>query len=261
MNEEQVRTAAATLWRHWQQLTRLAELPAPCRPATRAEGYSIQAELARQSGENVVGWKIAATSQAGQQHIHVDGPIAGPLLAARALAPGARVPLAGNNMNVAEAEFAFRIGRDLPARAQDYAVEEVLAAVASLHPAIEVPDSRYADFTCVGAPQLIADAACACWFLIGPTVGVDWRARDLVRHGVAAYRNDALAAQGSGANVLGDPRRALAWIANELGRYGAGLRAGDVVITGTCVTPVPVAAGDRIRMDFGDFGAIAAQFA
>src|SRR5512141_1947143 len=219
MNRQDARAAAELLLQHWRQSTRLDQLPAQCRPATRAEGYAIQAELAQLSGQNVVGWKIAATSKAGQQHIRVDGPIAGPLLSARAREGGARIALVGNNMKVAEAEFAFRMGADLPRRATSYSVDEVLAAVATLHPAIEVPDSRYADFTRVGAPQLIADVACACWFVIGPEVRADWRARDLVQHGVAAWRNGALAGQGSGANVLGDPRVALAWIANELCTY------------------------------------------
>ncbi len=260
MNQQDIRAAAAILWQHWQQSTRLAELPAHCRPGTRAEGYAIQAELARLSGMSIVGWKIAATSKAGQQHIRVDGPIAGCLLSARELAAGARISLAGNNMKVAEAEFAFRMGRDLPKRAEAYGVDEALAAVASLHPAIEVPDSRYADFTGVGAAQLIADVACACWFVIGSAVSADWRARDLVQHGVSAWRNGALVGQGSGANVLGDPRAALAWIANEQRTYGDGLRAGDVVITGTCLTPVPVTAEDSVKVDFGEFGALEVGF-
>jgi 2-keto-4-pentenoate hydratase len=260
MNQQDIQAAAAILWQHWRQSTRLAELPAHCRPATRAEGYAIQAEIAKLSGQNIVGWKIAATSKAGQQHIRVDGPIAGCLLSARALEAGARIPLAGNNMKVAEAEFAFRMGKDLPRRDAAYGVEEVLAAVATLHPAIEVPDSRYTDFTRVGAAQLIADVACACWFLIGPEVRADWRARDLVAHQVALWRNGEVAGRGSGANVLGDPRAALAWIANELCACSGGLRAGEVVITGTCLTPVPVSAGDGIKADFGDFGALEAQF-
>ncbi len=260
MNQQDVHAAAATLWQHWRQSTRLDELPAHCRPASRAEGYAIQAELAKLSGQSTVGWKIAATSTAGQQHIRVDGPLAGCLLSARAVEAGARVSLAGNNMKVAEAEFAFRMGSPLPKRALAYSVAEVLAAVASLHPAIEVPDSRYQDFTRVGAAQLIADVACACWFLIGPAARADWRARDLVQHSVAAYRNGALAGQGSGANVLGDPRAALAWIANELCTCGEGLRAGDVVITGTCLTPVPVSAGDSVKADFGDLGALEVGF-
>lgn len=260
MKQQDIHAAAATLWRHWRQSTRLDELPAHCRPATRAEGYAIQAEIAKLSGQNIVGWKIAATSVAGQQHIQVDGPIAGPLLAARAREHGARIALAGNNMKVAEAEFAFRMGDDLPRRASSYSVNEVLAAVATLHPAIEIPDSRYEDYTRVGEAQLIADVACACWSMIGPATHADWRALDLAKHSVAAYRNGALAAQGAGANVLGDPRSALAWIANELSTYGEGLRAGDVVITGTCVTPLPVAAGDNVKMDFGEFGALEVGF-
>jgi 2-keto-4-pentenoate hydratase len=260
MNQQDIRDAAAILWQHWRQSTRFEELPVHCRPGSRAEGYAIQAELARLSGQGVVGWKIAATSTAGQRHIHVDGPLAGCLLSARAIEGGASVSLAGNNMKVAEAEFAFRMGRNLPKRAEAYGVPEVLAAVASLHPAIEVPDSRYEDFTRVGAAQLIADAACGCWFMIGPATRADWRAVDLARHGVNAYRNGALAGQGSGANVLGDPRSALTWIANELCVHGDGLRAGDVVMTGTCLTPVPVSAEDDIRMDFGAFGTLEAGF-
>ena len=260
MNQQDIHAAAAMLLQHWRQSTRLAELPAHCRPGTRAEGYAVQAEVARLSGQNVVGWKIAATSKAGQQHIQVDGPIAGCLLAARAREGGARIELAGNNMKVAEAEFAFRMGGDLPKRTQSYSVAEVMAAVATLHPAIEVPDSRYTDFTRVGAPQLIADVACGCWFLIGAETRVDWRAVDLAQHAVTAYRNGALAGQGSGANVLGDPRAALTWIANELCAYGDGLHAGDVVITGTCLTPLPVSAGDSVKMDFGEFGTLEVGF-
>ena len=260
MNQQDIHAAAAILWQHWRQSTRLDELPAHCRPASRAEGYAIQAELAKLSGQRIVGWKIAATSTAGQRHIRVDGPLAGCLLSARAVEAGARISLAGNNMKVAEAEFAFRMGQPLPRRAAAYSVAEVLAAVAALHPAIEVPDSRYEDFTRVGAAQLIADVACACWFVIGPAARADWRARDLVQHGVAAYRNGALAGQGSGANVLGDPRAALAWAANELCTHGEGLHAGDVVITGTCLTPVPVSAGDSVKADFGDFGALELGF-
>jgi 2-keto-4-pentenoate hydratase len=260
VNYQDIRSAAAILRQNWQQTTRIDALPEHCRPADRAQAYAIQAELARQSGQSVVGWKIAATSKAGQKHIQVDGPIAGCLLSARSLAGGAQISLAGNNMRVAEAEFAFRMGTNLPKRAMAYSAPEVLAAVASLHPAIEVPDSRYADFTRVGAAQLIADLACGCWFVLGPATPADWRAVDLAQHRVTAWRKGALAGEGSGANVLGDPRIALAWIANELSTFGDGLRAGDYVMTGTCLTPVPVAAGDRFKADFDVLGALEAEF-
>lgn len=234
------------------------ELPEPCRPNNRAEGYAIQAEIARLSGQNVVGWKIAATSLAGQKHIGVDGPLAGRLLANRVLESGASVSLDGNLMRVAEAEFVFRFRQALPKRATPYAVDEVLAAVESLHPGIEIPDSRYHDYVRAGGLQMIADDACASWFVLGAATTADWRAMDLVTHTVNVYQNGAPAAQGSGANVLGDPRVALTWLVNELSTYGEGLQAGQFVTTGTCITPLPIAPGDHLRFEFGAFGEITA---
>jgi 2-keto-4-pentenoate hydratase len=250
------REAAAILWNHWQQHTRLDELPSACRPADRAAGYATQMAVVQLSGQPIVGWKIAATSAAGQKHIGVDGPLAGPILANRVLPEGSHVPLTGNIMNVAEAEFAFTFGQPLPRRPDPYGQEEVLAAIDTLHPAIEVPDSRYNDFARVGAPQLIADTACACWFVLGRPARTDWRSRDLVTHAVTAFRNGQSAATGSGANVLGDPRVALTWLVNELRTYGDGIAAGQFVTTGTCVVPVPITPGDHIRADFGDLGRV-----
>ena len=89
MTEEDIQTSALTLWQNWSGSTRIAELPAHCRPTNRADGYAIQAALASLSGQSVFGWKIAATSQAGQQHIGVDGPLAGRLLAGRVIEDGA----------------------------------------------------------------------------------------------------------------------------------------------------------------------------
>ena len=140
-------------------------------------------------------------------------------------------------------------------------MSEVLHAVESLHPAIEVPDSRYEDYTVVGAPQLIADNACACWFILGAPAETNWRELDLVGHQVEGYRNGKHVSSGSGANVLGDPLVALTWIANELIEFGEGLRAGQVVTTGTCITPISVTPGDQVQMAFGDLGSVEARFA
>ena len=249
-------SAAAILWQNWQQRTRIDVLPPDCRPADRVAGYSAQREIVRCSGQPVVGWKIAATSAAGQKHIGVDAPLAGPLLANRVLDNGAPIPLDGNIMKVAEAEFAFKLRLDLPKRANPYTLDEVMRAVESLHPAIEVPDSRYHDFARVGAPQLIADTACACWFVLGPAARNEWRTRDLITHAVTVYRNNEPAASGSGANVLGDPRIALTWLVNELRTFGEGIQAGQFVTTGTCTIPVRIEPGDKVRADFGDFGSV-----
>src|SRR5207237_967431 len=77
MTERDIQAGAATLWEKWQRSLRIPELPQQCRPRDRTEAYAIQAKLADLSGQAVVGWKIAATSVAGQAHIRVDGPLAG----------------------------------------------------------------------------------------------------------------------------------------------------------------------------------------
>jgi 2-keto-4-pentenoate hydratase len=259
LNEDAVRAAARLLLDARERRLRIRELPDAIRPRTRADGYRIQAEWARQAGQPTVGWKIAATSLAGQRHINVDGPLAGRLLADRVLPSGASVPFAGNSMRVAEAEFAFRFARALPPRADRYRVDEVLAATSSVHPAIEIPDSRYEDFIAVGAAQLIADDACACWFVLGAAVDGRWRDHDYPAHRVVGVRNGRAVAEGSGANALGDPRIALAWIANELAAHGSGLAAGDIVTTGTCVVPFAIDAGDSIAAEFGAFGRVEAR--
>ena len=260
MNDAQVGKAAGILWRRWQEGTRLDQLPAEVRPATRAEGYAIQAHWERRSAFPLFGWKIAATSEAGQRHINVDEPLAGRLLAERLLEDGATVSLANSLMRVAEVELAFRLGTDLRSRAQPYRIDEVMAAVTTLHPAIEIPDSRYYDFCSVGAPQLIADNACAHLFMLGPPVNVPWRHLDLAAHEVSAVVTGKSQHVAKGSNVLGDPRIALTWIANELSGLGLGLATGQVVTTGTCVVPVNVVPGDRFVANYGAFGRLAVVF-
>lgn len=251
-----VESAANLLWQHWAAGSRLSELPATLRPASRAEGYDIQALLESRTAAPLFGWKIAATSLAGQAHIGVEGPMAGRLLAERVIADGGLCPFGANHMRVAEIEFAFRFGETLLPRADQYRVSEVLDAVATLHPAIEIPDSRFDVFETVGAPQLIADNACANYFIIGTAASDVWRELDLAVHPVVGTVNEVVH-QGSGGNVLGDPRVALTWLVNEVSRLGIEVAAGQVVTTGTCVIPMVIAPGDRIRGDFGELGSVA----
>jgi 2-keto-4-pentenoate hydratase len=236
-------------------------LPAELLPADRAEAYCVQACIEEYSARPLAGWKIAATSIAGQAHIGVDGPMAGRLLAERAIPDGGSLVLGNNLMKVAEMEFAFRMGDDLLPRAEPYTQAEVLARVSALHPAIELPDSRYQHFERAGALQLIADNACAHYFVLGAAAPEIWRGLDLAQYKVRGLKNGALAEIGQGANVLGDPRLALTWLANELSRLGHPLGKDQVVITGTCVKPIPIAAGDRMEGDFGQLGGVAVEIA
>jgi 2-keto-4-pentenoate hydratase len=256
LSTHQIEEAARILWSNWAASTRIEALPEACRPQSREEGYAVQAAVAEKAGQRTIGWKIAATSAGGQKHIGVSGPLAGRLLTKRVFFDGSAIPLGNSIMRAAEAEFCFRLGADLPPRAAPYSMEEVMAAVDKCHPSIETPDSRYEDFVTAGAPQLIADTACACWLAIGPAFPDDWRKLDLARHTVDMFVDGKHTASGSGGAVLGDPRLALTWIANELSQYSDGLRAGDYVTTGTCFAPVSIKTGDTLTADYGELGTL-----
>ena len=251
--------AAESLITPWRLHTRIEGITPDHRPSTRSEGYRVQAALAELTGDRGIGWKIAATSIAGQKHIRVSGPLAGRLFESRLQADGASISIGSNIMKVAEAEFAFRMGRDLPPRAAPFTMDEVMGASAALYPAIEIPDSRYHDFLRAGEAQLIGDFACACWLILGTRAPESWRSTDLAAHKVSAWIDNRKAADGIGSNVLGDPRVALAWIANELSREDMGLKADEIVITGTCVVPVPISAGQHFVADFGTLGKVSAR--
>jgi len=254
MNDASLQAASDLLYEHWVQGSVISELAVDIRPVTREEGYAIQACLDERSRSPVYGWKIAATSIAGQAHIGVDGPIAGRILAERVIPCAGVVPAGPNHMAVAEIEFAFRMGRDLDPRPEGFSVEEVLAAVETLHVAIEIPDSRYEDFAHVGAPQLIADNACAHYFIAAEASTADWRSIDLATHRVIGRIEGKIEQEGSGGNVLGDPRIALTWLANELSSLGITLQKGQTVTTGTCISPLAISSGDLVTADFGSLG-------
>ena len=259
-DQETCQQAAQVIWDHWQSGQVLSALPEACRPWTAAQGYAAQGQLPTVSGRQVVGWKIAATSANGQAHINVSGPLAGRLLSGQVLDTGATVPSAGNRMRVAEPEFAFAMAQDLPPQAAPYTQQQVLAAVASLHPALEVPDSRLEPFTAAGESQLLADNACARHLVLGPAAPDVWRELDLstypvharVQHGnQLKYTRD-----GTGANVLGDPRIALTWLANQLSSLGITLEKGHVVTTGTCMVPLELQPGDTVSAEYGLLGRV-----
>ncbi len=259
-DRDQIAAASRVLAQHWRDGTKLDALETRLRPRSRAEGYAVQAALETLSAVKLFGWKIAATSEAGQKHINVAGPMAGRIFSNTVIADGGTASMKGNEMRVGEPEFCFRMGHDLAPRPALYSVDEVLAAVDTLHPAIEIPDSRFADFASAGEAQLIADGACAHLFVLGRPATANWRAMDLVeeRPEITLRGQHYI---GHGKNVLGDPRVALTWLANELRGLGIPLRAGEVVTTGTCHPPLPIEAGDQFAVDFGALGKVSVRFA
>ena len=260
LDKDQIAAASRILVQHWRDGSKFDALEAPLRPHSRDEAYAVHAVLENQSLGKLFGWKIAATSEAGQKHINVAGPLAGRIMSDTVIADGGTAAMKGNAMRVGEPEFCFRMGRDLTPRSSPFGVDEVIAAADTLHPAIEIPDSRFTDFTSAGEAQLIADNACAHLFVLGPATSANWRAMDLVEERpVITLRGERYV--GHGKNVLGDPLMALTWLANELRGLGITLRAGQVVTTGTCHPPLPIKAGDHFAADFGALGKVSVGFA
>src|SRR3982750_2981363 len=120
LEEKAIATASRTLHDHWRAGTKFSGLDHGQRPQDRIDGYAIQGQIEKYSAQKLFGWKIAATSEAGQKHINVEGPMAGRILAETVIPDGGSAPMAGNEMRVAEPEFAFRMGADLPARPPPY---------------------------------------------------------------------------------------------------------------------------------------------
>lgn len=260
MNAENRTLAAEQLLDAWLNDRHFDALPEGGVPETVAEGYAMQAAWTRRLDAAQVGWKLAATNEAGQRHIDVSHPLIGRLFADRVYHAPAALLMRNNRMRVAEAEFAFRLGSALRPRA-DRRRDEVMDCVDGLFPALEAPDSRFIDFAAAGAPSLTADNACAREFVLGDEAPGGWRDVALDAFIVHVELNGARVASGAGADVLGDPRAALAWFANECGRLGIGLEAGQLVTTGVVGRPVPVRPGDRVRADFGAFGVVEVCFA
>jgi len=260
MNQVEAQEAAKLLDQARNTGAVIAALPEGLKPTQRIEGYQIQQALEGLDERKVFGWKIAATSAAGQAHIGIDGPIAGRLFADTVHQDGERLSFGANRMRVAEAEFAFQMGRTLGPQTQPYEMVEVMSAVADLYLAIEIPDSRYENFVMAGGPQLIADNACADRFVLGPKAPELWREIDLVEHKTLGLVTGQSEFPGIGANVLGDPRLALLWLVNELSSLGIALEAGQYVTTGTTTVPMPIKPGDQVVADFGILGEVSCRF-
>jgi len=261
MTPTEAMAAARVLASAWRRGEHIEALPASCRPMSRADGYAIQDEWPEEVGAPVAGWKIAATSEAGQRHIQVSGPLAGPVFAHRVRGDAAQVSLEHVGMKVAECEVVFRMSGRFAPRGRSFSRDEVMAAIAAVHPGIEIPDSRFRKFEDAGESQLIADCACMNEMLIGAAMPADAdRMNALPSLVVRATKGTGEVRDGIGANALGDPVEALVWLVNELVSHGRTLDAGQFVTTGTCLTPIPITGGDTLSVDYGWLGRLSARF-
>ncbi len=254
------RRAAALLLAARHELRPIPALPEDCRPAGLTDAYAIQDTFRAELGGTLAGFKIGATNQAARDLLAVETPFYGCLFRAGIVESPAALPAGRFIFRLIEPEFAVRLGADLPVREAAYDRNEMGAAVASLHPAFEVVTSAFGDaWTGAGAPALVADNAAHGALVLGAGLK-DWRGLDLAAHPVTLFHNGREAGRGTGANALGHPLNALAWLANERVLDGRGLKAGDVVTTGTVTPFIYVEAGDEVRADFGALGDVRLVF-
>ena len=214
------------------------EIPPDIRPTTSDEAYDVQDALHRflcaASGDGRAGWKVGATTPGMQAYLGVDGPAYGHILTDSMLANGATLPAAEFCNPGIECEIAVRLSAD--ADSGPYDRDRIAAVIGAVFPAIEIVENRYGDFLARGTPTLIADdffhKACV------PGMATEaWHALDLAALAGRTLIDGTERGAGTGADVMGHPLEAVAWLANARAARGAPLSAGDIVLTGS-VAPV-----------------------
>jgi 2-keto-4-pentenoate hydratase len=236
----------------------LAAFPETLRPRDLAEAYEIQDRFAAALGRPV-GYKVAYINPAVQRALGIPSPMFGRLIEGRVFDSPGRLRGDGYFHRLVETEFAFRMARPLPPRATPYSQDEVVEAVGALIPSFEIADTRFADWKTVAPLDAAADNALgSAW--VGGTPCSDFRGLDVAAHEVVSFVNGREASRGVGANVGGSPLASLAWLANELARWGRGLVPGDLVTTGCCMDVLPLGPGDAAEADFGALGRVRVEF-
>jgi 2-keto-4-pentenoate hydratase len=254
------------------RLATAQETRVPCAPVRDLIGtddlpaaYAVQQGLVQRrlaGGVTVVGRKIGATSEAVQRQLGVDQPDFGYLLSDMDVSDGADgVPISMRTLVQprVEAEVAFRLAADAaPATEAEITLEVVRAAVDVALPALEIVDSRIAEWQ-IGFTDTVADNASSGLFVVGREGRRldDLEPRDVV---MSLTINDEERSAGTGAACLGDPLEALRWLAVQAWRFGDPLRAGHLILSGALGPFVPFAPGDRVSASISGFAPLVVEF-
>jgi 2-keto-4-pentenoate hydratase len=218
----------------------------------------VVAALLAQADGRCIGFKMACTSEIAQAALQIDRPVFGRLMSQTTSPTGTTLAADQFTHRVIEAEFAFRIGTDVEPVDSGHTQVTIAEHIDALIPSIEIVDYRFESWT-VGALRIAADNAIHGWWIRGEPV-TKWRGHDLATSPVSVTRNGELVTTGSGAAVLGHPLNVMAWLADELPRFGSRLRRGDVVTTGVATDVFEANAGDSCVADFGPFGTVIVAF-
>ncbi|MFZ2160333.1 MAG: fumarylacetoacetate hydrolase family protein [Bradyrhizobium sp.] len=242
--------------------TPLAALPPDIAPRDEAEGYRIQRalhDLLLPRAGAMVGYKIGCTSAVMQRYLDIPHPCGGGVFAKGVHDSGVRLAASDYVRVGVECEIAVKLARDLLPTEAPFTAEWVGEAIEAYYPAIEIVDDRYVKWETMGAPTLVADDFFAAGCVLGEAVERT-KAPDLLKVTGRAVINGEEAGRGTGADVLGHPHNALAWLANHLAAEGRGLHAGQIVLTGSLVKTVWLKAGDSVTMELEGLGTVEVAF-
>jgi 2-keto-4-pentenoate hydratase len=260
---DSILAAAKTIAAARRNRTPLKSFARETAPKDEAEGYRIQRAvhdlLLPQFGA-MVGYKIGCTSAVMQQYLGIPHPCAGGVFAKGVHDSGVTLRAKDFVRVGVECEIAVRLARDLPPSQAPFAADTIAQAVEAYHPAIEIVDDRYENWQTIGAPTLVADDFFAAGCVLGTPVARA-AAPDLLEVVGCAIVNGIEVSRGTGADVLGHPHHALAWLANHLAAEGRALHAGQIVLTGSLVKTLWLKAGDGVTMDLSGLGKVAVTFA
>jgi 2-keto-4-pentenoate hydratase len=240
----------------------LPALPQQVTPTSVEDGYQVQSEVHQLLATELgpwIGYKIGCTSEVMQKYLAIPHPCAGGVHARGAHQSGVVLNAADFVRVGVECEIAVRLGQDLAPGGAPFTRDSVAGSIECYLPAIEIVDDRYVKWEALGAPTLIADDFFAAGIVLGQPVARSAVA-DLLDVEGRALINGQEAGRGTGADVLGHPHNALAWLANHLASQGTGLRAGEIVMTGSLVKTVWLEAGDEATMEFTGLGSVQVTF-
>jgi 2-keto-4-pentenoate hydratase len=260
---DRILAAAQTIATARRNRIALKPLPPEAAPADEAEGYRVQRavhDLLLPNTGPLVGYKIGCTSKVMQQYLDIPHPCGGGVFARGVHESGALLRAADFVRVGVECEIAVRLARNLLPSEEPFTAEWVMEAIEAYFPAIEIVDDRYEKWETLGAPTLVADDFFAAGCVLGEPVART-SAPDLLAVTGRALINGVEAGRGTGADVLGHPHHALAWLANHLAAEGRGLHAGQIVLTGSLVKTAWLAPGDSVVMELEGLGRVEASFA
>jgi 2-keto-4-pentenoate hydratase len=248
MNPQQIDEAAAALATA-RGGTPIAAIPDAARPQSEADSYAIQDAVMHRLGERAGGWKVGYSPEGGI--------FCAPIYASKVQASPASLPAAGLHVIGIECEIGFRVNQAFSARGLPYTRDEVVSA-SSLHPTIEVVDSRYQDFRSLDRLQVLADNF-SNGALVHGAAASNWQGMDLVHPPIEVTADGKPFADCTGLRA-GDPIGLLVDLVNHVANKRGGVPAGTFVTTGTHTGLVFTEPGISISADYGRLGKVEVSF-